>query len=241
MTMSPEERRRRMHKALERSGKARLEKSRGSGFDTEITDYSFNANEFHFENNIQTETEQDEPDIRINEEQKSEKSQRNIKRKPRRIRSAAPFDMRRLIKTGAAAVMVFVLAFAVKAMIGAPAEPTDGNGSLSPEEAVIAESRSEEAESSALVNDLERAKLMYAQYDYDAAEEMLKSLPDYESNTEAQELAAKCEETKATLVEQDIYKITHVFFHILCVDPENAFDGQTGRRIQQPYDDDLRV
>ena len=135
--------------------------------------------------------------------------------------------MRKLIIAGAVVVIVFVLAFAVKALMGASGKPSADNKvneSLSPEDAASAESQSEEAESTALVDDLERAKLMYAQYDYDAAEELLKSLPDYESNTEAQELVAKCEETKATLVEQDIYKITHVFFHILCVDPKNSFD-----------------
>lgn len=228
MTMSPEERRRRMHKALERSGGARSARSRGSNPDAEITDYSFDADEFQLKKNTQNNTKQEEPDIRLDAgEQKAEKPQRKVKRKLQSTRSTASFDMRKLIIAGAVVVIVFVLAFAVKALMGASGKPSADNKvneSLSPEDAAIAESQSEEAESTALVDDLERAKLMYAQYDYDAAEELLKSLPDYESNTEAQELVAKCEETKATLVEQDIYKITHVFFHILCVDPKNSFD-----------------
>ncbi|MDO5776051.1 MAG: polysaccharide deacetylase [Eubacteriales bacterium] len=228
MTMSPEERRRRMHKALERSGGARSARSRGSNPDAEITDYSFDADEFQLKKNIQNNTKQEGPDIRLDAgEQKAEKPQRKVKRKPQRMKSTASFDMRKLIIAGAAVVIVFVLAFAVKALMGASGKSSADNKvneSLSPEDAETAESLSEEAESTALVNDFERARLMYAQYDYDAAEELLKSLPDYESNTEAQELVAKCEETKATLVEQDIYKITHVFFHILCVDPKNSFD-----------------
>ncbi len=228
MTMSPEERRRRMHKALERSGGARSARSRGSNPDAEITDYSFDADEFQLKKNTQNNTKQEGPDIRLDAgEQKAEKPQRKVKRKLQSTRSTASFDMRKLIIAGAVVVIVFVLAFAVKALMGASGKPSADNKvneSLSPEDAASAESQSEEAESTALVDDLERAKLMYAQYDYDAAEELLKSLPDYESNTEAQELVAKCEETKATLVEQDIYKITHVFFHILCVDPKNSFD-----------------
>lgn len=228
MTMSPEERRRRMHKALERSGGARSARSRGSSPDAEITDYSFDADEFQLKKNTQNNTKQEGPDIRLDAgEQKAEKPQRKVKRKPQRMKNTASFDMRKLIIAGAVVVIVFVLAFAVKALMGASGKSSADNKvneSLSPEDAKTAESLSEEAESTALVNDLERAKLMYAQYDYDAAEELLKSLPDYESNTEAQELVAKCEETKATLVEQDIYKITHVFFHILCVDPKNSFD-----------------
>jgi len=226
--MSPEERRRRMHKALERSGGARSARSRGSNPDAEITDYSFDADDFQLKKNTQNNTKQEGPDIRFDAgEQKAEKPQRKVKRKPQRMKSTASSDMRKLIIAGAVVVIVLVLAFAVKALTGASGKQSADNKvneSLSPEDAETAESLSEEAESTALVNDLERAKLMYAQYDYDAAEELLKSLPDYESNTEAQELVAKCEETKATLVEQDIYKITHVFFHILCVDPKNSFD-----------------
>ena len=228
MTMSPEERRRRMHKALERSGGARSARSRGSDPNAEITDYSFDADEFQLKKNTQNNTKQEGPDIRLaGGEQKAEKPQRKARKITQSMRSTASFDMRKLIIAGAVVVIVFVLAFAVKTLMGASGKSSADNKvneSLSPEDAAIAESRSEKAESPALADDLERAKLMYAQYDYDAAEELLKSLPDYESNTEAQELVAKCEETKATLLEQDIYKITHVFFHILCVDPKNSFD-----------------
>ena len=128
----------------------------------------------------------------------------------------------------AALVCILVLVFAVKAVVGTVNKNKQAR--LESESASIVESSIAESESEAESiaeesgNDIEKAKLMYAQYDYDNAIELLKSLPNYDGNTEAQELVAKCEETKATLEEQDIYKITHIFFHILCVDPENSFD-----------------
>ena len=128
----------------------------------------------------------------------------------------------------AALVCILVLVFAVKAVVGTVNKNKQAR--LESESASIVESSIAESESEAESiaeesgNDIEKAKLMYAQYDYDNAIELLKSLPNYDVNTEAQELVAKCEETKATLEEQDIYKITHIFFHILCVDPENSFD-----------------
>ncbi len=148
------------------------------------------------------------------------------KKRPRRRSSEGP---NKLIMLIAALVCIFVLAFVVKAVVGAVNNRKQAR--LEAESASIAESSIAESESESesiaeeqSVDDLEKAKLMYAQYDYDNAIDLLKSLPNYDENTEAQELVARCEETKATLEEQDIYKITHIFFHILCVDPENSFD-----------------
>ena len=143
----------------------------------------------------------------------------------RRRRSEGPNKLFILI---AALVCILVIVFAVKAIVGAVNNRKQAR--LESESASIAESSIAESESESESiaeesgDDLERAKLMFAQYDYDNAIDLLKSLPNYDENTEAQELVAKCEETRATLEEQDIYKITHIFFHILCVDPENSFD-----------------
>ncbi len=148
---------------------------------------------------------------------------RNLKNRRQQSR-----DYRGLFVAIAVIVFVAVMAFALKAVIGAANRSKQAKleaESMSIVESSIAESESEsESIAEETGEDLEKAKLMYAQYDYDNAIELLKSLPNYDVNTEAQELVAKCEETKATLEEQDIYKITHVFFHILCVDPENSFD-----------------
>ena len=149
-------------------------------------------------------------------------------RKNKRKSSSSGSDHRLLFMAIAAIIAILVIVLGVKAIIGAvnsKKEAQSESESASQVESQIAES---EAESESIVeeslDELEQAKLMYAQYDYDSAIELLKSMSDYDTNAEAQELVAKCEETKATLEEQDIYKITHIFFHILCVDPENSFD-----------------
>lgn len=68
------------------------------------------------------------------------------------------------------------------------------------------------------------AELMAAQYDYDGAIDLLKSQENYDSDTKAQAAVSDYEAIKETLVEQDINTITHIFFHILSVDPENSFN-----------------
>lgn len=68
------------------------------------------------------------------------------------------------------------------------------------------------------------AELMAAQYDYDGAIDLLKSQENYDSDTKAQAAVSEYEAIKETLVEQDINTITHIFFHILSVDPENSFN-----------------
>ena len=55
------------------------------------------------------------------------------------------------------------------------------------------------------VNALSEAKLLAAQYDYDAAIELLKNTEDFGENNEAQEAVKEYEEIKSTLVEQNIY------------------------------------
>ena len=74
------------------------------------------------------------------------------------------------------------------------------------------------------VNAFSEAKLLAAQYDYDAAIELLKNTEDFSENNEAQAAVKEYEEIKSTLVEQNIYEIPHIFFHILCVDPKNSFN-----------------
>ena len=60
---------------------------------------------------------------------------------------------------------------------------------------------------------MEQAALMAVQYDYDGAIELLKSQPDYESNTDMQSAVSDYENTKATCTEYPLEQITHVFFH----------------------------
>ena len=70
------------------------------------------------------------------------------------------------------------------------------------------------------------AERLAAMYDYDGAIELLGTLPEASTDQEIQALVAGYEETKAGLVRQDISTITHVFFHSLIVDPENALDKE---------------
>lgn len=69
---------------------------------------------------------------------------------------------------------------------------------------------------------LGKARLMAAQYDYDGALQLIDSDPSIKEISEVQEFISQVNETKSTLVRQDLQKITHVFFHILMVDVDNA-------------------
>ena len=57
-------------------------------------------------------------------------------------------------------------------------------------------------------NPMEQAALMAVQYDYDGAIELLKSQPDYESNTDMQSAVSDYENTKATCTEYPLEQIT---------------------------------
>ncbi|MGL5435526.1 MAG: polysaccharide deacetylase family protein [Lachnospiraceae bacterium] len=70
-----------------------------------------------------------------------------------------------------------------------------------------------------------QADLLAAGYDYDSAIEMLQSDQLYSSDPSVLEAIASYEAAKENLVQADINKITHVFFHSLVVDNSKAFDG----------------
>lgn len=72
---------------------------------------------------------------------------------------------------------------------------------------------------------VEEADRLAAGYDYDGAIELLQSDDVYSSDPSVLEAIASYEATKETLVEADVKKITHVFFHSLVVDNSKAFDG----------------
>ena len=72
-----------------------------------------------------------------------------------------------------------------------------------------------------------KADLMAAQYDYDGAIELLKSSPDYSSNTEFQNAVAGYEQTKSSCTSYPLDQITHVFFHTMIKDTSKAFDGDS--------------
>ena len=71
------------------------------------------------------------------------------------------------------------------------------------------------------------AELLFAQYDYDKAIELVQGDPEAAESEAGQALIARCEEIKPTLVRQNPQEITHVFFHTLIMDNSKAFDGDT--------------
>lgn len=73
---------------------------------------------------------------------------------------------------------------------------------------------------------IEEAEYLAATYAYDDAIKELKTIKDYETKEEVQELIAKIEEEKAACVPVNIEEVTHVFYHSLVVDPERAFANQ---------------
>lgn len=82
---------------------------------------------------------------------------------------------------------------------------------------------------------LSEANLLALQYDYDSAIELIRSDEEVAGSAEGIDAIARYEEIKSGLVEQDISKITHVFFHSLVVDEENAFNKEKWGRQADGY------
>ncbi len=62
-------------------------------------------------------------------------------------------------------------------------------------------------------------------YDYDQAIALLKTNEEFSTNPEVVQALERYETEKASLVEYDLKKVTHVFFHSLVIDNARAFDG----------------
>lgn len=72
---------------------------------------------------------------------------------------------------------------------------------------------------------LAQAKLLAAQYDYQAAIDLLKQDADYALNTELQNAASQYQAQKDACRAVPLEEIPHVFFHTLIKDTSKAFDG----------------
>ena len=78
---------------------------------------------------------------------------------------------------------------------------------------------------------MQEADIEAKMYDYDAAIELVKSRPEYETSDEAKAAVARYEEEKAKCVKwPDNSKISHIFVHSLIVDTSRAF----GPKSSQP-------
>ena len=71
---------------------------------------------------------------------------------------------------------------------------------------------------------LEDARLLAAGYDYDGAIAMVKAMPDYASNSDAQEAVSEFEQAKASCVAVDVNTVPHIFYHSLLNDTDRAFN-----------------
>lgn len=70
---------------------------------------------------------------------------------------------------------------------------------------------------------ISQASMLATQYDYDAAIEMLKSIPGAEEDAQIVSMLADYETARSNLVAVSPYDITHIFFHSLVVDPARGF------------------
>ena len=125
-----------------------------------------------------------------------------------------------------------ILALALSLILGnsiyVPAAEDTGD-TAAQETAGTEETQAEQTEEAAVSSDtvLLNAQIMYAQYNYDAAIQYLKSQPDFDVNKDYMDLAAKCQVAKGSLVEYPLEQVTHVFFHTLIKDTSKAFDGDS--------------
>ena len=91
-------------------------------------------------------------------------------------------------------------------------------------ETTALETEPETTTAAAVEESLAAAKKLAMMYDYDGAIALLKDDSTVSADPEAQAAIAEYEEIKTTLVRQDPKTVTHVFFHTLMVDPENSLD-----------------
>ena len=74
---------------------------------------------------------------------------------------------------------------------------------------------------------LAQAQLLAAGYDYDGAIALLRSIPDYESDSTLTAAIQEYETTKSSCVAVDVTTIPHIFYHSLVNDPSAAFNAST--------------
>lgn len=74
---------------------------------------------------------------------------------------------------------------------------------------------------------LAHAQLLAAGYDYDGAIALLRSIPDYESDSTVTAAIQEYETTKSSCVAVDVTTIPHIFYHSLVNDPSAAFNAST--------------
>lgn len=120
------------------------------------------------------------------------------------------------------------LVFVIVAVIGISAAVK--NHRKAAEETKQAELQAKEEEKKG-ASAIEEAKLLAQQYNYDEAITTLQAQKDGQNSQEIQSAIEEYEKAKETLVEVDLDKVTHVFYHSLVVDPSKAFEGVQGAQF----------
>jgi hypothetical protein len=123
-------------------------------------------------------------------------------------------------------VILLVIAGALAAKRGSLTGMPDFSGKMAAREATAGSAQAAEETLSGVDAVLADAQHAADQYDYDKAIEDLRN-SEYASDDRVTEQIASYEQIKATLVQQDTSKITHVFFHSLIIDTSKAFDGDS--------------
>ncbi len=83
-----------------------------------------------------------------------------------------------------------------------------------------------EAKDTSRIQDvLDRSALLAAQYDYQAAIDLVRQDPSFNEDSRLQDAAATYQNVKDACEPYPIDQVTHVFFHSLIRDTDKAFDG----------------
>ncbi|MDO4487982.1 MAG: polysaccharide deacetylase [Eubacteriales bacterium] len=159
--------------------------------------------------------------------QSNRASQRNRSSNRRRRRRDGSDAIKVIIAVIIAALILVGGFFLIKSLIG-KFSPEKEKETVTVEETtdvVIETEESTEAATAAVIDVLEKAKLKAAQYDYDGALELINNEKDIQDLPEVKEFIAEVNATKETLVRFPVSDVTHIFFHILTVDPDLTFDA----------------
>ena len=97
------------------------------------------------------------------------------------------------------------------------------------------EPSSQETPSSLDADQIAKAKVLAAQYDYDGAIALLQSLPGFENDAAAKALVDEFTAASAACVQVDMTQVPHVFFHTLIVDFERCFASYHNKSLMNGY------
>lgn len=144
--------------------------------------------------------------------------------KIKRRRKRRNKTVQKLIRIGAVALIVLL---AVLLIVGAVSLIKKlFSGKEEKEQEAMNQISIEEQQKQQFDATIAEAKFLAAQYDYDAAVELLKTIEGYEEEAEVTDLITEIEAEKATCVPVNIEEVTHIFYHSLVVDPQRAFANQ---------------